>query len=76
MLAAGNVPDPTWIPGVYDGGDADEILALVWDGTPGLASQAPMVVEPHAVVPASSPALVLTPPRFARSAVSRAPPLV
>jgi hypothetical protein len=75
-LAAGNVPDPTWVPGVYDGGDADEILALVWDGTPGLAAQAPVLLEPHAVVPASSAALVLAPPRFARPAVSRAPPLV
>ena len=38
MLAAANVPDPTWIPGMYDGGDADEILALVWDETPAIAA--------------------------------------
>jgi len=76
MLAAANVPDPTWILGIYDGGDADEILALVWDGTPGLAAQAPVLLEPHGLVGAPAASLVLAPPRFARAAVSRAPPLV
>ena len=68
MLAAANVPDPTWILGMYDGGDADEILALVWDETPALAPAPPALLEPHAVVvEVSSP--------VARAAVSRAPPL-
>jgi hypothetical protein len=35
-----------------------------------------VLLEPHAVVPAPSPALVPAPPHFARLAVSRAPPLV
>jgi hypothetical protein len=31
MVAAVVVPDPTWIGGLYDGGDGDEAAALVWD---------------------------------------------
>ena len=75
MLAAANVPDPTWIPGMYDGGDADEILALVWDGTPGLVAEPPALLEPHAVVLVAPPTAIPAPPRLARSATSRAPPL-
>ena len=76
MLAAANVPDLTWIPGMYDGGDADEILALVWDGTPAVAGRPPALLEPHAVVVVPAPAVVSAPPRRERPAVSRAPPLV
>jgi hypothetical protein len=50
VLAAANVPDPTWIAGMYDGGDADEILALVWDETPAIAAIAPALFEPQATV--------------------------
>lgn len=76
MLAAANVPDPTWIPGVYDGGDADEILALVWDGTPAVAADAPALREPQAVVLVPLSLIAPAPPRLARPALSRAPPLV
>ena len=31
MVAALVVPDPTWIGGLYDGGDGDEAATLVWD---------------------------------------------
>jgi hypothetical protein len=31
VLAAANVPDPTWVGGFYDGADGDEVLVLVWD---------------------------------------------
>ena len=31
MVAAIIVPDPTWIGGLYDGGDGDEAATLVWD---------------------------------------------
>jgi len=75
MLAAANVPDPTWIAGVYDGGDADEILALVWDGTPAVAADPPALLEPDEVVFLPSSLLRPAPPRLARPAVSRAPPL-
>ena len=76
MLAAANVPDPTWIPGMYDGGDADEILALVWDGTPAVAGRPPALLEPHVVVVVPAPAVVSAPPRRERPAGCRAPPLV
>src|SRR5262249_44812490 len=69
-----NVPDPTWIPGMYDGGDADEILALVWDGTPALAAGSPALLQPHAVVLVPSPLVAPAPPRLARPALSRPPP--
>ena len=73
--AAAMVPDPTWVPGMYDGGDADEILALVWDGTPAVAADPPALLEPDAVVFVPSAPVISAPPRLARAAVSRAPPL-
>ena len=75
VMAAANVPDPTWIPGLYDGGDADEILALVWDETPAIAAIVPALFEPQSVV--IEPASPVTPaaPSVARGAASRAPPL-
>ena len=76
MLAAANVPDPTWIPGMYDGGDADEILALVWDGMPALTAAGPGLLEPHAVCLVAPAAVISAPPHRARPAASRAPPLV
>jgi hypothetical protein len=76
MLAAAMVPDPGWIPGVYDGGDADEILTLVWDGAPALAAHPPALFEPQAVVLVPSPLAAPAPARLTYPAVSRAPPLV
>ena len=74
MVAAIIVPDPTWIGGLYDGGDGDEAATLVWDHS-------------SAVVPAGIALLGLltalvvvvpAPPASARrhrcSLVSRAPP--
>jgi len=67
------VPDPTWIAGVYDDDDGDNV-AILLDNTPGIV---PVVTSP--LVPAGSmlartpvvPAFVSRPlPRFA----SRAPP--
>jgi hypothetical protein len=75
VLAAANVPDPTWIPGMYDGGDADEILALVWDETPAIATIAPAVLEPPAVIIESASPVAPAAPSVARAAASRAPPL-
>ena len=74
--AAAMVPDPGWIPGMYDGGDADEILTLVWDGAPALAAHPPALLEPQAVVLVPSPLAAPAPARLAHPAVSRAPPLV
>ena len=75
MLAAANVPDPTWIPGMYDGGDADEILALVWDETPAIAAIVPALFEPQAVVIEPASPVAPAAPTVARAAASRAPPL-
>jgi hypothetical protein len=75
VLAAANVPDPTWIAGMYDGGDADEILALVWDETPALAAAPPALLEPHAIVLELSAPVAPAAPPVARAAASRAPPL-
>lgn len=76
IVAATNVPDLTWlVGGVYDGGDADEILSLVWDGTPAVTA------EPVSLHPSMSAQLELAaPPVSARphsapSPGSRAPPL-
>jgi len=75
MIAAASVPDPTWIAGVYDGGDGDEVLALVWDGTPAIAPDpltfTAAVAELFTVVPAA----VASPELVAPTAGSRAPPL-
>ena len=75
MLAAANVPDPTWIPGMYDGGDADEILALVWDETPAIAAIAPTLLEPQAAVIDPASPVAHAAPSVVRAAASRAPPL-
>src|SRR5439155_24310682 len=75
VIAAANVPDPTWVGGFYDGADGDELLALVWDQAPAL------VFDGIAVVPPSSaPAWPLpqdSPPAGVRALLRapRAPPL-
>jgi hypothetical protein len=44
ITAAATLPDPTWsAAGVYDGGDEDGLLALVWDLTPALAPAPPVL---------------------------------
>lgn len=73
--AATLVPDPTWIAGVYDGADADEILLLIWDGTPAVVPAPPVLLEPRATVlepPDAVARLTASPPP---AAASRAPPL-
>jgi hypothetical protein len=74
IVAAANVPDPTWIAGVYDGADGDEMLALVWDQTPAVAPapvRVEVAVQPlfEVVTVAVAPVTVAAP-----SADSRAPP--
>jgi hypothetical protein len=74
VLAAANVPDPTWIAGVYDGADADEVLALVWDQTPAAVAAALVLdgrVEARLDVVPLRAALTALP---APSPASRAPP--
>jgi hypothetical protein len=76
IVVAANVPDPTWIAGVYDGADGDEMLALLWDQTPAVAT-APVRLELRAeplfeVVPIAVSAPTIAAPATA----SRAPPRV
>jgi hypothetical protein len=75
VMAAANVPDPTWIPGMYDGADADEILALVWDETPAIAAIPPALLQPQAAIIESASRAAPAAPSVARAAASRAPPL-
>ena len=75
VLAAANVPDPTWIAGMYDGGDADEALALVWDETPAVAAVPPALLAPHAAVIEVASPVAPPAPSVTRAAASRAPPL-
>ena len=67
------VPDPTWIAGVYDNGDGDEV-AILWEHTPGIVPVVSIPLTPVAqllIDTPVTPAFVSRPlPRF----VSRAPP--
>ena len=76
IVAATAVPDLTWlVGGLYDGGDADEIVCLVWDETPAITA------EPAAPQPSVSTQLAFAAaprsaaPPSASSPGSRAPPL-
>ena len=76
VAAASYVPDPTWIAGLYDGADGDELVALVWDQSP---ASLPRHVDgprldsgPLARLAAPRPRFVLPSPSFE----SRAPPLL
>src|SRR6266850_905482 len=61
--------------GRYDGTDADEILALVWDETPAIAAIAPTLLEPQAAVIDPASPVAHAAPSVVRAAASRAPPL-
>src|SRR5262245_20898175 len=36
-LAHANLPDPSWVPGIYDGADYDDVIVLVTSGTEGVS---------------------------------------
>jgi len=40
VLAHASPPDPSWIPGVYDGADFDDVVLLVASGYPAAAPAA------------------------------------
>ena len=61
MVAASTLPDPIWIGGLYDNGDEDAVLALVWEQSPGLASRIP---RPRCSFGPQSPALLRSADRF------------
>jgi hypothetical protein len=74
-LAQASLPDPTWIPGIYDEADSDDLIALV-SSNPGGITVAPTELRPaaHVIdqVQPSGDLVALTPPAFPRH--SRAPP--
>jgi hypothetical protein len=74
-VGATMVPDPTWIGGMYDGGDGDEVAILMWDRTAGVVPEITPPPAPSSAVwlePPAPPVAVSAPlPRPA----SRAPPL-
>lgn len=73
VASATIVPDPTWIAGVYDGGDGDEV-AILWDHSPAVVPVVSVPLTPASELLPTLPAtftFVSRPlPRFS----SRAPP--
>ena len=73
IASATIVPDPTWIGGLYDGGDGDEV-AILWEHTPGVVPVVSVPLTPASrLLPSASAVLVFVSrplPRF----TSRAPP--
>jgi hypothetical protein len=45
-LAFASPPDPSWIPGVYDDADYDDVVALVMSATGSAAPTVPAVLRP------------------------------
>src|SRR5262249_19322078 len=44
-IAVASPPDPSWIAGIYDGADGDDVVTLVYD-TPGSTAAPPTHVPP------------------------------
>lgn len=75
-LAHASPPDPTWIPGIYDDGDGDDVVSLIASGTghaPVTApTDLPFIARPVAHL---APTLERTPRGlWASAAPPRAPP--
>jgi len=74
MMAALIVPDPTWIGGLYDGGDGDEAATLVWDHSAALVPVGAALVGLIAAFVVVAPAYPAVGRRHRRSVASRGPP--
>src|SRR5262245_58059713 len=70
-------PDPLWVPGLYDGGDADELVlaATRADGVAPLLAPPPLP-RPDPVAAVTLPPTRTGSPAPPRAARSRAPPRV
>lgn len=53
-LAYASPPDPSWIKGVYDDDDFDNVVVIVTSGVGAVASQPPCDVDPSQVAVASA----------------------
>jgi hypothetical protein len=74
IVAAANVPDPTWVAGLYDGGDGDEALTLAWDSA-GVTPAAVSLTALHELLVVVADRDPSPPPRPSVASTSRAPPL-
>jgi hypothetical protein len=74
MVAAIIVPDPTWIGGLYDGGDGDEAATLVWDHSSAVVPAAIALLGLLTAFVVAAPAHPVAGRRHRCSLVSRAPP--
>jgi hypothetical protein len=68
------VPDLTWIGGVYDGGDGDEALGLVFDRAPAVESAAIVLRVPSVAATLVPPVVLPATFRPSPASGSRAPP--
>src|SRR5262245_33666177 len=75
-LAYASPPDPSWIPGIYDEADYDDVVTLVTSAAAHVAPTGPAesgpTVSPAEPVPAFIENRAVAPSRFASP--SRAPP--
>jgi len=74
VAAAVLVPDPSWVSGVYDGGDTDAVVQLVWDMAGGVVPTMSVPALVPGVPHATQPVVALAPGRSAARSDSRAPP--
>ena len=74
MVAAIIVPDPTWIGGLYDGGDGDEAATLVWDHSSAVVPASIALLGLIAAFVVGAPARPAAARRQHCSLASRAPP--
>jgi hypothetical protein len=73
-FAHASLPDPVWLPGVYDGGDYDDEVTLLTD-TPGTGDSRSLADEPSHLVVSScwSALLQLSPARRSSVFISDLP---
>ena len=76
-LAYASPPDPSWIGGLYDDGDYDDIVILVASATGTVDSWSPLDVRPEWLCVATTTAAEARPPAAPgrRTPATRAPPL-
>jgi hypothetical protein len=76
-VAYASPPDPSWIPGIYDGADYDDVVTLVTSASANVAPMIPVDSRPTAsTVESVAPFIervTVVPSRFASP--SRAPPV-
>jgi hypothetical protein len=74
LLAYASPSDPTWIAGIYDNADYDDVFALVTDGSCISSGPGPARVERGPVARVPFPERGPVPDRTLRTQMSRGPP--